>query len=182
MSFINDIKQKAGRYFLKKKKGAKRNVETKNFELSSSIGLLFNSKSESDFILVKQYRKHLQSEYGIKKVDALGWIDDKVYPDYAVSQRGFTFLNTSMVNWHFQPEGEDFESFIKKPFDILIDLSFEEIVPLRFALTESKANMKVGRYHDDDYALYDLTLNLPENALLDEYLKQMDKYLNLIKP
>lgn len=182
MSFINDIKQKAGRYFLGKKKAGQRSVETKNFELSSSIGLIFNSKSQSDFILVKQYRKHLQSEYGIKKVEALGWIDDKEYPDYAVSQRGFTFLNTTTVNWHLRPEGEDYDSFIKKPYDILIDLSFDEIVPLRFALIQSKANMKVGRYHDSDYSLYDLTLNLPDNALLDEYLKQMDKYLNLIKP
>ena len=182
MSFINDLKQKAGRYFLRKKKGGQRIVETKNFELSSSIGLLFNSNSESDFILVKQYRKHLQAEYGIKKVEALGWINDKEFPDYAVSQRGFTFLNASMTNWHMLPEGEDFDSFVKKPFDILIDLTFTEVVPLRFALTQSKANMKVGRYHDADYSLYDLTLNLPENSLLDEYLKQMDKYLNLIRP
>jgi hypothetical protein len=42
--------------------------------------------------------------------------------------------------------------------------------------------MKVGRYHEIDYKLYDLTFNLRENALLDEYLKQTDKYLKLIKP
>jgi hypothetical protein len=42
--------------------------------------------------------------------------------------------------------------------------------------------MKVGRYHEEDYDLYDMTLNLPENTLLDEYLKQTDKYLTIIKP
>lgn len=182
MSLIDDLKQKAGKYFLRKKKAVERTVTTRNFELSRSIGLLFKADSESDFILVKQYRKHLQSEYGIKKVEALGWVNAKEMPDYTVTQRGFTFLNPEQTNWYYQPEGEDYEAFIKTPFDILIDLSFEEVVTLRFALKQSNALMKVGRYHDEDYDQYDMTLNLPENTLLDEYLKQTDKYLNLIQP
>lgn len=182
MSFIDDIKHKAGQYFLRRKKEKKRDVETRNFELARSIGLLFKAESESDFILVKQYRKHLQSEYGIKNVEALGWISTKEMPDYTVTQRGFTFLNHTMCNWYLQPEGEDYEAFIKTPFDILIDLTFEEVITLRFALKQSNASMKVGRYHEEDYDLYDMTLNLPENTLLDEYLKQTDKYLNIIKP
>jgi len=182
MSLIDDIKNKAGKYFLNRKKNDKREVVTRNFELSRSIGLLFKADSESDFILVKQYRKHLQSEYGIKKVEALGWINTKEMPDFTVTQRGFTFLNPSNTNWYLQPEGEDYEAFIKNPFDILIDLTFEEVVPLRFVLKNSNSQMKVGRYHDEDYKQYDMTLNLPENTLLDEYLKQTDKYLNLIQP
>ncbi len=182
MSLIDDLKQKVGKYFLSKNKNKDRSVSTRNFELSRSIGLLFKVNSESDFIIVKQYRKHLQSEYGIKKVEALGWLDAKDLPDYTVTQRGFTFLNPVKANWYLKPEDEDYDAFVKYPFDILIDLTFEENVPLRFALNESKALMKVGRYHDEDYHLYDMTLNLPENTLLDEYLKQADKYLNLIQP
>ena len=182
MSLLNDLKEKTGKYFLKRKKTKKREVITRNFELSRSIGLLFKAESESDFILVKQYRKHLQSEYGIKKVEALGWVNEKDMPDFTVTQRGFTFLNPSSTNWYFQPEGEDYDKFINTPFDILIDLSFEEVVTLRFALKQSTAQMKVGRFHDEDYHLYDMTLNLPENTLLDEYLKQTDKYLNIIQP
>lgn len=182
MSFIDDIKNKAGKFFLNKGKKEKRYVTTKNFELSRSIGLLFKADSESDFILVKQYRKHLQAEYGIKKVEALGWINEKEMPDFTVTQRGFTFLNSNDTNWYLHPEGEEYEKFIKTPFDILIDLTFEEVVALRFALKQSEAMMKVGRYHDEDYQLYDMTLNLPDNTLLDEYLKQTDKYLNIIQP
>lgn len=182
MSLIDDLKHKAGKYFLTKKKGSERVVTTRNFELSRSVGLLFKVNTESDFIIVKQYRKHLQSEYGIKKVEALGWLDDKELPDYTMTQRGFTFLHPAKTNWYLKPEDEDYDEFVKVPFDILIDLTFQENVSLRFALKQSKALMKVGRYHDEDYHLYDMTLNLPENALLDEYLKQADKYLNLIQP
>lgn len=182
MSLLSDIKEKFGRYFVSKKKTSERTVTTRNFELARSVGLLFKADTESDFILVKQYRKHLQSEYGIKKVEALGWINEKEMPDFTVTQRGFTFLNSTMTNWYLQPEGEDYQTFINTPFDILIDLSFEEVVTLRFALKASNALMKVGRYHDEDYHLYDMTLNLPEHTLLDEYLKQTDKYLNLIQP
>lgn len=182
MSLISDFKHKIGSYFLARKKSGEREVSTRNFELSRSIGLLFKANSESDFILVKQYRKHLQSEYGIKKVEALGWLDDIDLPDYTVTQRGFTFINPAKANWFLKPEDEDYDAFVKHPFDILIDLTFEENISLRFALKESKALMKVGRYHDEDYHLYDMTLNLPENTLLDEYLRQTDKYLNLIQP
>ena len=153
-----------------------------NLSLSRSIGLIFRSESESDFILVKQFRKHLQGEYGIQKVEALGWIDDKELPDYAVSQRGFRFLTRTNVNWHYQPGGEDYQKFVNTNFDILIDLSFDEVLPLRFVLKNSKANMKVGRFDESSYKHYNMTLNLPENTLMDEYLKQMDKYLNVIKP
>ena len=45
MSFIDDVKHKIGKYFLQRKKEKKREVETRNFELSRSIGLLFKAES-----------------------------------------------------------------------------------------------------------------------------------------
>ena len=182
MTLIKDFKNKVGLYFLNTEKDGERKIQTRNFELSTSIGILFKDESESDFILVKQYRKHLQSEFGIQNVDALGWIDSKKLPDYATLHRGFSFLNKTNVNWYCKPFGEDYKEFISTPFDILIDLTFEAIIPLRFALKKSVARMKVGRYHPNDYKLYDLTFNLEGNALLDEYIKQTDKYLKLITP
>jgi len=182
MGLIKEFKEKTGKYFLQREKEAIRTIQTRNFELSTSIGLLFKSETESDFILVKQYRKHLQNEFGIQKVEALGWINDKILPDYATGQRGFSFINQLNVNWYCKPQGEYYKAFTSTPFDILIDLSFDLVLPLRFILKKSIAKMKVGRYHSDDYRNYDLTFNLSEKALLDEYLRQADKYLNLIKP
>jgi len=182
MSLIKDLKYKVGSYFLSTESDSDRKIQTRNFELSTSIGILFKDETESDFILVKQYRKHLQSEFGIQNVNALGWIDSKTLPDYATIQRGFSFLNQTNINWYCKPFGEDYKEFISTPFDILIDLTFDAIIPLRFALKKSVARMKVGRYHSDDYKLYDLTFNLKGNAMLDEYIKQTDKYLKLIKP
>ena len=182
MGLIKDLKNKAGLYFLNREKESKRKIETRNFELATSVGILFEAKSESDFILVKQYRKHLQSEFGIKTVNAFGWIDAKVLPDYATLHRGFIFINQENVNWYCKPNSDDYKEFVLTQFDILIDLTFEAVLPLRFTLKNAIAKMKVGRYHAEDYKLYDLTLNLKENALLDEYIRQTDKYLKLIKP
>lgn len=182
MGLINDLKNKAGFYFLNKEKKIKRKIETRNFELATSVGILFEAKSESDFILVKQYRKHLQSEFGIKTVNAFGWIQAKVLPDYATLHRGFIFINPENVNWYCKPNSDDYKEFVLTQFDILIDLTFEAVLPLRFTLKNSIAKMKVGRFHPEDYKYYDLTLNLKEKTLLDEYIRQADKYLNLIKP
>lgn len=182
MTLIKDIKNKVGSYFLSNERDSNRKIQTRNFELSTSIGILFNVDTESDFILVKQYRKHLQNEFGIQNVLAFGWVESKQLPDYAALHRGFSFINHAHVNWYSKPFGEDYKEFISTPFDILIDLSIEAIIPLRFVLKKSIARMKVGRYHEKDYKYYDLTFNLRENALLDEYLKQTDKYLKLIKP
>ena len=182
MGFLQDIKDKAGSYYLNKLHDADRRIQTRPLELATSIGLLFESKSESDFILVKQYRRHLQGEYGIKEVEVIGWMDEKIMPDYATLHRGFTFIGRENVNWYLKPVGDDVDGFCRKTFDILIDLTFEPVMPLRFILKNSKAKMKVGRYHPEDYRLYDLTLNLKKNALLDEYLKEVEKYLNILKP
>ena len=134
MSLIKDLKYKVGSYFLNTESDSDRKIQTRNFELSTSIGILFKDETESDFILVKQYRKHLQSEFGIQNVDALGWIDSKTLPDYATIQRGFSFINRNSINWYYKPFGDDYKEFISTPFDILIDLTFDAIIPLRFAL------------------------------------------------
>lgn len=182
MTLIKDLRNKVGLYFLNSESDSSREIQTRNFELATSIGILFKVESESDFILVKQYRKHLQGEFGIQNISAFGWIDSKILPDYATLHRGFSFINKTNVNWYCKPFGDEFNEFISSPFDILIDLTFDAIIPLRFALKKSVARMKVGRYHENDYKLYDLTFNLKGNVLLDEYLKQTDKYLRLIKP
>ena len=93
MTLVKDIKNKVGEYFLRNERDSNRKIQTRNFELSTSIGILFNVDTESDFILVKQYRKHLQSEFGIQTVNAFGWIDSKRLPDYAALHRGFSFIN-----------------------------------------------------------------------------------------
>ena len=182
MEVFKGIKEKFGNYFLEKEREGNRITETRNFELATSVGIIFSAESESDFILVKQYRKHLQSKFGIKDVNAIGWMNLKELPDYTSLNRGITFLKQSDVNWYFKPQGEEYKEFISTPFDILIDLTFDAILPLRFILKKSVAKMKVGQFSEEDYKLYDVTFNLKENALLDEYIRQTDKYLNLIKP
>lgn len=181
MGWLQDFKQRAGWYFFNREAEQERTVNTRNLEVATRVGLIFNVATESDFVLVKQYRKHLQNEYGIKQVEGLGWIQSKETPDYTTLHRGFSFINLQQVNWYFKPQSNTYDEFINLPFDILIDLTFEPILPLRFALKKSKATLKVGRYSASDYDLYDLTLNLDPGALLDEYLKQVERYLRVLK-
>jgi hypothetical protein len=181
MGFFQDIKLKIGWYMFKRERPALRKVETANLDTASKVGLLFRVEAESDFILVKQYRKHLMGEYGIKHVEAMGWMDEKVAPDFTTLHRGFGFINPEKVNWYYKPVSPEAAEFVTARFDILVDLTDKPILPLRFLLKQSDASLKVGKYSESDYRLYDLTINLQPNTLLDEYLKQVERYLKLIK-
>ena len=73
---------------------------------------------------------------------------------------------------------QNVSKFTKEDFDILIDLSNGDHVPLNFIFKESKARMKVG-LRDSRAALQcDFMIDLGDNPTIDKYLQNLDVYLS----
>jgi hypothetical protein len=73
---------------------------------------------------------------------------------------------------------QNVSNFTKQDFDILIDLTQGEHIPINFIFKESKAKMKVGLSDSLTSVQSDLLLNLGDNPTIEQYLQNLDVYLS----
>lgn len=181
MKWLDNIKKAWGRRKLPSKLNRRRETAISNFHNAGSVAILYEEKGESYYILVKQYVKYLKSEFGVKEVMALCYIDDKKHvPHYHTHRLKFDYFLKSELNWWYEPNCDQVKNFVAYPYDILINLERSPALPLEFIQAESNARLKVGYYNADREDHFDLMLDLPERATFDEYVKQVNHYLTRI--
>ena len=181
MEWLENIKKAWGRKKLPSKVNTNRETAVSNFHNANSVALLYEEKGESYFILVKQYVKYLKSEFGVREVMALCYIDHKKeVPHYHTHRLKFDYFLKSELNWWYEPNCEQVKKFVTGEYDILINLERSPALPLEFIQVESNAKLKVGYFRNGREAFFDLMLDLPEKATFDEYVKQVNHYLTRI--
>jgi len=174
------IKNSLGLRTLKRLKVGKRQAIISNYHDANSVGVIYQADNESDFVLVKQFLKFLKAEYGIRNAKGLAFIDDKEVPDYFLRGINQDWFTQKDLKWNNMPFGESYNTFVEEKFDILIDLTNGESLPLRFAQKESLAGFKVGKAGSENEDLHDLLIQLKEGDTFDKYLKKVNHFLKVI--
>ena len=175
------IKDNAGAYFLKKilrTTGRKKRIA--NFENSKSIGILFDSTGEKDFEEVHGYVNKLQARN--KEVRALGFITDPLMAKHLMPMLSFDYIYPSDLKWYGKPKTAKYKDFCEQDFDILIDISVENRMPLLFAAAESGAGFKIGRFSETNKPVFDMMIEVKDNEPLHKMIENFDHYINIIKP
>lgn len=181
MKWLENIRKQWGRRKLARKINRKRNTAISNFHEARSVALIYDEKGEGFFILVKQYVKYLKSEFGIRDVLAMSYIDDKKeIPHYHIHRLKYDYFHKGELNFWYEPNCDQVKNFVVKDFDILINLERNPSLPLEFIQAESNAKLKVGYFQEGEEDLYDIMLDLPEQVTFDEYIKQINHYLTRI--
>jgi hypothetical protein len=141
------LQNKIGEFVLKRQlKHLKRNVKSCNIDQAKKIGILFNATHSVSFDIVKNLVKELSDKS--RTIMVLGFVDSKQLIDHYLYRKGFEFFTQSHLNWYHLPKSDAVNEFINKDFDILIDLSLEDLYPLKYILSQSKALFKVGKLTD----------------------------------
>lgn len=179
IGFVQKLKKKLGRYFLQRDGDVKRRRRGSNFSTANHVAILYKDEDEQFFKQIKAYVKYLHEEHGIRKVMAFGFIDtdEKNIPIWHAHKLKFDYFTRADLNWHLKPSTA-VQTFTDQEFDILIDLSDEDCVPLRWVLAHSQAKMKVGRQgntHDKDY---DLLIDVETDERKDKFIEQVNFYLS----
>lgn len=179
MGFIQNIKKKAGQYFLEREGEVKRQRKGFNFSNAQRIALLYEDHDEAFFKKIKNYVKYLHAEHGIRKVMAFGFIDadSKNIPIWHAHKLEFDYFTRGDLNWHLKPS-HVIKQFTDRDFDILIDLSQEDCIPLNYVLSHSQAKMKVGRAGSPNESAYDLLISMDEGQGIDQFINQVNFYLS----
>lgn len=156
----------------------KRNVQFSNFDSAKSIALLFTIGNKSEFEIVKNYYKEIESEN--VKTHALGFTkkpDDigKVY----FGQGDFNFYSEKHISNFGKIKEVVVSDFVKQDFDILINLSSINNFYIEYVFALSIAKFKVSGIIDCKYS--DLNINFSREKGLEYFISQVNHYLRTIK-
>ena len=178
---LNSFRTSIGNWLLKRKSATViRNRAMINLTGATSIGILYPLYDLPDYNKVEAFVSGLQKKN--KELRVLGYLQHKDLATRFLPKLSYDFFSQHDVNWYFKPVNIKVQGFIEKEFDLLIDLTLEEHLPLKFVAGLSRARCKVGRFSEENTRYYDLMIKVDKKQNLAEFISQIQHYLTIIKP
>ncbi|MCP4551492.1 MAG: hypothetical protein GY834_05530 [Bacteroidetes bacterium] len=179
MDFKRKIQIKVGKYLLERKvKSVKSQKKFHNLETATSIGIVYEYKSKEEFVIIEDLIRKLNEERKIVK--ALVYINNPNLLECIPQKLTVNYICPKELNWYLRPDSEYVTDFIKREFDILIDLNTNNLIPLAFVSGLSRAMYKVGMFSKRNKQL-DMMIKMPETVDLENLLKEIMRYLKEVK-
>lgn len=179
MNLIKRIQIQVGRFLLEREvKSLRRRKRFHNMDTAKSIGLVYEYKNEEEFLIIERLIKKLTEKK--KSVKALVYINNPKLLEYIPQKLTVDYIRPKDLNWYLRPNSNYVSDFIKREFDILIDLNFHNSLPLSFVVGASEAIYKVGVFSQKNKHL-DMMIKMPKAFDLKSLLKEIMRYLKVIK-
>jgi hypothetical protein len=181
MELLKEFRLKIGKALLAKKVArTRRGVSYSNFSNVRRIGIVWDASKPAEFNNLSRFHQKMH-ELKIE-VMILGFYPGKNLPDQYTAIRYFSCIKKDEINNFFQPDSSETTSFINTPFDILIDINFDNHFPLQYVTSLSKARFKVGLYDPESKSpASDMMIELKKPVDIESYLNQIIRYLEMIK-
>ena len=182
MEIFSEIRLKIGKAILKKKMaGMTRKVYFTNINQVKNIGIVWDASVIEDFAGLSRFYQKMH-ERNIEVI-IQGFFPEKNLPDRYTAIRYLTCLRKKEMNFFFQPVSSESNTFIRKRFDILIDVNFNNLFPLRYISSLSNAGLKVGLFEPKaNETPFDLMMEINKPVNIEHYLSQVIHYLEMINP
>ncbi len=179
MGFIGQIRRYAGFYRLRLESAKlRRDKKTVGLFSARNIGLVYYLHDEESYRMVSAFVKKLQ-EQG-KTVKALAYVENRRLTGLFLPKLSYDFFYPSGLGWNYKPKSTRVKDFIDTPFDLLLDLSLGDNLPLLYVTAMSKAKFKAGMQSDARSRLLDLMISLGEKKGLQDLIEQLEHYLKII--
>lgn len=176
---LSTYKEKTGRKKLVKQSAKNaRAAQIINWNDANTIGILFNASNTVYFEIIRNIVKTISKQK--KDVSILGYVNSKKVIDHYLYRKGFEFFTQKELNWYMNPKSSTVNSFVSKPFDILLNLSLEDYLPIQFIVAGSKARFKVSKYFETS-AYADLMINIEENRKVFQEVRKEVKAQKKVK-
>jgi len=164
------------RWRLKRLEAPERTRKGCSLQHAESVGLVYLERDHAHYLEIKDLAKRLKEEFGVKRVGMMSFVpeEEKQTPNWLVKKLDSGYFCKSDLDWHGWPVKE-FEAFVDTPFDILIDLELEPVLPLKFLVRASHAGMKVGPEHAE--FSQDLDVRIVQEVEEDDEMEEVDVIL-----
>jgi hypothetical protein len=180
MEIFKNVRLKRGNAILKKKMARmKRKRFLGNINNARTMGIVWDASKPDDITVLSQFHQKMAE----KNIDVkiLGYFPGKNLPDKLTAIRYFTCLKKEDVNITYRPVVGEASEFINTKFDILIDINFNNLFPLRYISYLSMAGFKVGIFgNGNNNNPFDLMMEIGTSSDINTYLTQVIYYLEII--
>ncbi len=156
-----------------------REIKFCSLENSKYVGILYQIGDESTYIWLSKFVNLLLSEG--KTLRIVGYHNNKYVPYFCLPQLKYDFFCNKDTNWFGKPMANFVQEFVDEPFDILLDLTLEDVFPLTYFTAASKSKFKIGRALPSKNNYLDLMIETEqEHAVSDliyfinDYTKKLD--------
>lgn len=176
---FKNLRLSLGRQMLVKKiAGLKRSRFRGNISSAKKIGIIWDASNPDEFGVLTQFHQKM-AERNID-VHILGYYPAKEIPDRITAIRYLTCLKQPDLDLFYRPIPPEAVSFMKTPFEILIDVNFKALFPLQYISCLSSAGLKVGIFENGYYnSPFDFMIEMKPGDL-SGFLTQATHYLELI--
>lgn len=156
------------------KKAQRREVSFLNYKDIESILLLYESDYQERNSVIKQLSNRLQNDG--KTVCTWGYVEKKDITTLILPVG--RILGSRDINMADRPKSEIIEDLKKEKWDVLIDLSQHDCLPLRYLALEANVKLKCGKQRED--GVLDFMVNMPEEETPEKLMEEIIRYLQVI--
>jgi hypothetical protein len=172
------LKQKYGNMQLKKLlKRRHHKPVTISWQDVKHLGILYHCQSKNDFEEIKKFVESLPDDM---TVSTLGYSDIKEPEDYQIQPEPYRFFCRADLNWYEKPVSDGVRKFIQTPFDLLVNLNQNPVLPLDYVLAQSHARLIAGTKSKTQE--HDIMIDTDPAASKSFVLEQIVRYMKMIKP
>lgn len=155
-----------------------RKARIHNLSSAKSVGVLWYLDDKKSAEIYEGFRKKLKKEgLNVFGMAFIGGSRDKEIFEKVTTSKVF---NKSDVGVWGEPTSDFVVQFMRRNFDILVDLSIKDLISIKYIVAHSNAAFKIGwSWPDKNYNDFSIeTTEIPEGGYLSE---QLLYYLDKIK-
>lgn len=152
----------------------------RNIGLSRKVAIVYVVEDEAAHNQVRNYVKRLKDELGLSNIMALGYSDEKALPHYLHAKLNFDAICQKDLNWYRIPQGNTVANFMAEEYEIIIDLTLQDRLPIQYIMAKSRARFKVGRYSESNKKILDMMIDMAGSQSLPQLIQQIHHYLMMV--
>lgn len=152
----------------------------RNIGAARKVAIVYVVEDETAHNHVRNYVKRIKEDLGISNVMALGFVEQKVLPHYLHAKLNFDAISLKDLNWYRIPHGNTVQNFMAEEFDVIIDLTLEDRLPIQYIMAKSRSRFKVGRWSDSNKKILDMMIDMAGARSLPQLIQQVHRYLLMI--
>ena len=140
-----------------------------------SVGVITSLGNGNDLNSMKKLRSLLNDKE--LKILAMRLSD---FTD-TITDANIMLIEPKEVTWLGKPKSDEFNSFCKEQFDLLVYFNPEKLISLDYAYYSSKANLRTGFNSDQMLADHDFSIEVKEkDETINVLVKELEHYLSSI--
>lgn len=152
----------------------------RNLAMARKVAILYVVEDEATHNHVRNYVKRVKEELGISSIMALGYSDQKVLPHYLHARLNFDAICQKDLNWYRIPHGNTVQNFMAEEYEVMIDLTLEDRLPIQYIMAKSRARFKVGRLSESNKRILDMMIDMAGSQSLPQLIQQVHHYLLMV--